>query len=59
MSLFYTADAPKSAVSSRAKKRKLALQNKKVERENNRLAVHGFSTEQRINTEALNISKKT
>ena len=59
MSLFYTADAPKSAVSSRAEKRKLVLQNKKVERESYCSAVCGFLTEQRIDIEVLNISKKT
>jgi hypothetical protein len=56
--LFCTDDAPKSVVHSRAQKRKMALQIKKDERENDRSAVRGFSTEQRINIEALNISKK-
>ena len=58
LSLFCTDDAPKAAVKSRAEKRKEALQLKKVERENDRSTVRGFSTDQRINIQALNISQK-
>ena len=58
LSLFCTDDAPKSTVMSRAAKRKAVLQKKKEERENDRSAIHGFSTDQRINIQALNISQK-
>jgi len=58
LSLFCTDDAAKSTVASRAQKRKMALQLKKEERAGDRSAVRGFSTEQRINLEALDISKQ-
>ena len=58
LSLFCLADAPKTAVMSRSAKRKAALQLKKDERDNDRSAIRGFSTDQRINIRALDISQK-
>ena len=48
LSLFCLDDAPKTAVMSRAAKRKAVLQNEKEERENDRSAICGLSTDQTL-----------
>ena len=51
-------DAPKNTVKSRAQQKQDQNQNKRKERENDTSAVRGFSTDQRISIQSMNINKK-
>ena len=50
-------DADKKTVMPRAQRRKATLKQKAIERDNSTTEVRGFSTDQRINIQALNINK--
>ena len=58
LSVFCLDDADKATVMSRSQRRKATIKKKAEERENDRSTVRGFSTDQRINIQALNINKK-
>ena len=58
LSVFCLDDAHKATVMSRSQRRKATIKKKAEERDNDRSTVRGFSTDQRINIQALNINKK-
>ena len=58
LSLFSLDDEDKATFMSRSQRRKVTMKKNSEERENDRSAVRGFSTDQRINIQALNINKK-
>ena len=57
--MLITYDDYKSTVKSRREKRKADLDLKSSEREENTSAVRGFSTDQRISIESMNIQKES
>lgn len=52
-------DAPRSSVKTQAEKRKQRREQKALERKNDKSAVRGFSTDQRITIESINVNKRT
>ena len=58
LSVFCLDDADKATFMSRSQRRKATIKKKAEEREKDRSTVRGFSTDQRINIQALNINKK-
>ena len=57
--LFENNDAPKNAAAlSRAAKRKLELEDKKIDRDADNTSKRGFSTDQRISIEGIFVQKK-
>ena len=55
--LLLLSDADKRTVMPRAQRRKEAMKQKSLERDDSTTEVRGFSTDQRINIQALNINK--
>jgi hypothetical protein len=59
LTLFLPDDAPKSCVKTQAQKRKERRQKRNLERMKDTSAIRGFSTDQQITIESINVNKQT